>query len=182
MNSRHELIAPHNPDPIIVTRSLIKRAWSDFEPKVVSGLMSGTVAAGILEALAAYGIHTPGAIVAGLPVACYFLASYLTPSVGTVTTVRTGSGLIVEKHSGAVEIKTGAIPIPGYTQQSEVPRGTGGYPPSQLPQPAPEPPADPEPYETPDQTNFTQVLQPEDNRASSILSRLPSANRWEDNH
>lgn len=184
-----------HPDPIIVTRAIVKRAWSDFEPKLVSGLMSGTVASGIISILDAYGIHVPTPITLSLPLLCVGIAGWWTGSVGTVTTVRTGDGLVVEKHSGQVEISTGLIPVQA-PAIPVVPRGTGGYPPSMGPAPvaratpdavpvpvaratpdaapAPAPAADPEPS-TNDTPGFTEVIQPETTRGGAILSQLPSA-------
>lgn len=178
--SKHELVSPKSPDPIIVTRALIKRAWSDIEPKIASALASGAVSTGLVITLESYGIHLPLPLLSGLPVFCTILAGYLTPSVGTVTTVRTGDGLVVEKHSGNTEIRTGAIPIQNpYTPP--VSRGTYAttLPPVQVPTPEPTtPPSDPQPYEVPDSVedqSFTQVLEPESSRANAFLSHLPSS-------
>src|SRR4051812_20008763 len=98
-------------DPLIITRTIVKRAWSDIEPKIAIGLASGTGSVVVLEIITAIGIHLPVRITNLIPVCCTILAGYFTPSFGTTSTVRHGDDFVVEKHSGNVEIKTGAIPI-----------------------------------------------------------------------
>lgn len=183
-------------DPLTITRGIVKRAWADIEPKVAAGLASGSGSIVILEVLTAMHIHLTPRLTEMIPVFCTVLAAYITPSVGTISTIRHGDDLVVEKHGGNVEIKTGAIPIQAPPLPEPLPtvsRGTGGFPPSQVPRetpapapvPAPAPAADPapEPFEVPDKNDspgFTQVIQPqivqpEQSRASAFISQLPSS-------
>lgn len=93
-------------DPIVVTRNLVKRGWTDFEPKVITGLMSGSVAAFLVTLVANYGIHLTTMQENYIVVGCYFLGSYLTPSSGTTVTRRIEDAAQktfreVESHTGA---------------------------------------------------------------------------------
>lgn len=111
-------------DPIVITRELVKRGWSDFEPKLITGLLTGSVTAFVVSLLATYGIHLSGLQENFLSVAGFFLGGYLTPSTGTAVTKRIDSGIReVEQHSGStVTTVTGPTPIqrtgqtPSFTQ------------------------------------------------------------------
>jgi hypothetical protein len=104
-------------DPIVVTRNLVKRGWTDFEPKVITGLLSGSLVAFLTGILGQYGITLDPVQQKYLVVGGYFLGAYLTPSSGTQIT-RTISDDIkkvvkeVETHSGAtVTTVTNSTPI-----------------------------------------------------------------------
>lgn len=104
-------------DPIVITREIVKRGWTDFEPKVITGLLTGGAAAFITSLLGQYGIHLDAMSQKILVVAFYFLGSYLTPSSGqTFTrTISKDLGALVqevESHTGnTVTTVTGATPI-----------------------------------------------------------------------
>lgn len=99
-------------NPIVITRELVKRGWSDFEPKLITGLLTGSAAAFIVSMLSTYGIHLSGLQENFVSVACFFLGGYLTPSTGTAVTKRIDAGLAeVEQHSGPV-MTTVTAPTP----------------------------------------------------------------------
>lgn len=106
-------------DPIVVTRSLVKRGWSDFEPKVIAGLLSGSAGAFLIPIAAQFGIHLSPMQANYVVVGAYFLGSYFTPSAGTTITqtrdTRTLDGprhVESETHSGnAVTTVTASTPV-----------------------------------------------------------------------
>lgn len=103
-------------DPIVVTRTLIKRAWADVEPKVQWAFASGAAASFLLELAKAYGVTLPPILVQELPFGLAVLAGYIMPSVGqTVTTTKvTPAGRVQEQeaHTGnAVSVFTAPTPI-----------------------------------------------------------------------
>lgn len=113
--------------PIIVTRDLVKRGWSDFEPKIVAGGITGSVGAFLVPIAAGFGIHLSTIQANYLCVAIFFLGAYLTPSAGTTVTSSApptfGASAATrrETHSGnSVTTVTGATPIqspaPSFTQ------------------------------------------------------------------
>ncbi len=90
-------------DPIVVTRELVKRGWSDIEPKLVTALASGAATAFLVGVAKAYGVNIPESVISAAPLFCALLIGYLTPSVGTTVTKKiAGNGTITEAHSGAV--------------------------------------------------------------------------------
>lgn len=103
-------------DPIVVTRTLVKRAWADVEPKVQWAFASGAAASFVLELAKAYGVSLPPIVVQELPFILAVLAGYIMPSVGqTVTTTKQlGNGRVqeAEAHTGAaVSVVTASTPI-----------------------------------------------------------------------
>lgn len=90
-------------DPIVVTRELVKRGWSDIEPKLVTALASGAATAFLVGVAKAYGVTIPESVISAAPLFAALLIGYLTPSVGTTVTKKiAGNGTITEAHSGAV--------------------------------------------------------------------------------
>lgn len=87
-------------DFVTVTRTLVKRGWSDIEPKIAFGLVSGGIASVALNIATAYGIHIPVDVQNEIPYALAVLGGYLTPSVGTTITQPTNSKVLTETHSG----------------------------------------------------------------------------------
>lgn len=146
---------------ITVTRALVKRGWSDFEPKVISGLLTGSVAAFIVSLLAQYGVHLSTIQANYVVVGCYFLGSYATPSTGTTVTKNetTQGGTVTrqsETHSGnSVSVVTGPTPIQSVPAQPSAPSPVYGEFLSKLPS-ATGPTPIPEPDEPADQP--TQVM------------------------
>lgn len=104
-------------DPIVITREIVKRGWTDFEPKIITGLLTGGVATFITGLLGTYGVHLDGTSQKLVVVACYFLGAYLTPSSGqtfTRTISKDLQGLVqnVEQHTGnTVTTVTGVVPV-----------------------------------------------------------------------
>lgn len=131
-------------DPIVITRELVKRGWSDFEPKLITGLLSGSASAVIISFIANY-VHLQAWQEQAIGIACFFVGGYLTPSTGTAVTKRIDSGLReIEQHRGnSVTVVTAATPV-------------------QAPMPAP-----------PSSATFTQVLADDtphsDDRATAIM-------------
>lgn len=103
-------------DPIVVTRTLVRRAWADVEPKVQWAFASGAAASFLLELAHAYGIALPPIVTQETPYILAILAGYIMPSVGqTVTsTKRVGANVVHESeaHTGnAVSVVTGSVPV-----------------------------------------------------------------------
>ena len=103
-------------DPIVITRDLVKRGWTDFEPKVITGLMTGSIAAFLVTLIGQYGVHLTSMQQTYIAVSCYFLGSYLTPPSGTtiMKTVDSNSRKLIqsESHSGpTVSTVTASTPI-----------------------------------------------------------------------
>lgn len=105
-------------DPIVVTRELVKRGWSDIEPKLVTALASGAATAFLVGVAKAYGITIPEQVISAAPLFAALLIGYLTPSVGTTVTKKLDSnGTQVEKHSGSViTTVTASTPVQQATQ------------------------------------------------------------------
>lgn len=178
---------PSKTDPLVVTRTLIKREWADIEPKIAVALASGAVSDGIVNIINAYGVHLPVPVLSGIPLFCALLAGWITPSVGTTTTIRHGDDFVVEKHSGNVEIKTGAIPIQRPTAQVQPTIDVEPYnPPApangpigtiqsrDIPPVQEIPSAPPAEDQKPTQA-FTDVVNPGRAQAASFLQTLPSS-------
>lgn len=91
-------------DFITVTRTLVKRGWTDFEPKLITGLLTGSVAGFLTSVLSQYGIELSTDQQKALVVGCFFLGGYIAPSTGTTVTKNfdtpTGSHVEQESHSG----------------------------------------------------------------------------------
>lgn len=102
-------------DPIVITREIVKRGWSDFEPKLITGLLSGSVAAFLISFVTGAPLHWVISPLQQefLSVACFFLGGYLTPSAGTAITKRIDKGMNeVEQHTGrTLTTVTGSTPI-----------------------------------------------------------------------
>lgn len=140
-------------DPIVITRELVKRGWSDFEPKLITGLLSGGVSTFITSILGQYGIHLDATMQKIIVVGCFFLGGYLTPSTGTAVTKRIDNGIReVEQHTGST-VTTVTGPTPVQTPSAFTAVVTGDTPPA-----------------TPDSTPTVQY-----SRGASILDQLPSA-------
>ena len=162
-------------DPIVITRELVKRGWSDFEPKLITGLLTGSAAAFIASVLSTYGIHLDALQQNFIAVACFFLGGYLTPSTGTAVTKRIDAGIReVETHSGpTVTTVTGPTPVqasvPTPIQQSTPGVFTKVMPGSTVADPSVQGPSVPVPT---DPNAPTQVLAPPYSRGASILDQL----------
>lgn len=140
-------------DPIVITRELVKRGWSDFEPKLITGLLTGSVAAFIVSLLGQYGVHLSAMQDSFLSVGCFFVGGYLTPSTGTAVTKRISAGVQeVEQHSGQT-ITTITGPTPIQTPSGAFTKVLSGD----------------------DTSKPTEVLAPPYSRGGSILDQLPSA-------
>lgn len=103
-------------DFVTMTRTLVKREWSDIEPKIAIGIASGSIATGIVTFLQpiakTYGIDIPESVWVGLPAFISMLGGYLTPSVGATITQPSNSKVITETHSGPIVTTiTGPTPI-----------------------------------------------------------------------
>ena len=68
----------------VVTRTLVTRAWTEIEPKLVTSLVSGSATAGLLTILEAYGVNLPAYVIAMLPILAVAIAGYLKKSVVTI--------------------------------------------------------------------------------------------------
>lgn len=94
-------------DFVTVTRTLVKRGWSDIEPKIAAALVSGGVADGVVSVATAYGVHIPTNVQTMIPYGLAILAGYLTPSAGTTILkhidAANGSKIETEQHTGTVE-------------------------------------------------------------------------------
>jgi hypothetical protein len=178
-------------DPIVITREIVKRGWTDFEPKIITGLLTGGAATFLTGLLGQYGIILDPTSQKLVVVALYFLGAYLTPSTGqtfTRTISKDLNGLVqsVEQHTGnTVSTVTGATPVqapaptPGSTSVGKslyAESNPGGTAP--VTNPGQDSvtailngsPVTPEPVSEPNAP--TQVLP---GRGSAFLSRLPSA-------
>lgn len=157
-----------------VTRTLVKRSFTDIERKITAAMISGGVGYGALSVLAAYGVKIPTNVAELVPYATALLGGWWAHSLGAVTTVSTSPAGTTQ-----VSTSTGSIRIPAaYLPQP--------HPVPVAPAPAPNPGVvpDPEPLEVPDQdgqpavntgsTSVTQILNPND-RFAAVLSSLPSA-------
>lgn len=93
-------------DFVTVTRTLVKRGWSDIEPKIAIGIATGSIATGLVAFLQpvakSYGIDVPESVWAGIPLFVSMLGGYITPSVGTTITQPTNDKVTTETHSGPV--------------------------------------------------------------------------------
>jgi hypothetical protein len=104
-------------DPIVITREIVKRGWTDFEPKIITGLLTGGAATFLTGLLGQYGIVLDPTSQKLVVVALYFVGAYLTPSTGqtfTRTISKDLNGLVqsVEQHTGnTVSTVTGATPV-----------------------------------------------------------------------
>lgn len=147
-------------DPIVITRELVKRGWSDFEPKLITGLLTGSSAAFVVSLLGTYGVHLSGLQENFVSVACFFLGGYLTPSTGTAVTKRIDSGVReVEQHSGStITTVTGPTPVQATKVQQTAP---GVFTKT----------IDP----TTDDQKATEVIPPSYSRAGAFLDNLPSS-------
>lgn len=149
-------------EPIVITRELVKRGWSDFEPKLITGLLTGSVAAFLVSILSTYGVHLSALQENFIAVACFFLGGYLTPSTGTAVTKRIDAGLReVEQHTAAT-VTTVTAPTAVQTSR-DAPSFT------KVIQPEPEPvPSDPDSTPTTAYAAGPSIL--EQLRASSAAS------------
>lgn len=120
-------------DFVTMTRTLVKREWSDIEPKIAVGIASGSIATGLvsfLQPLAlAYGLHIPESVWVGLPAFVSLFGGYLTPSVGATITQPANDRVFSETHSGPVVTTiTGPTPIqPAAAPVAEAPAAPGKY-------------------------------------------------------
>lgn len=103
-------------DFVTMTRTLVKREWSDIEPKIAIGIATGSIATGLVPFLQtvaqSYHIVIPESVWVGLPAFISLLGGYLTPSVGATITQPANDKVITETHSGPiVTTVTGPTPI-----------------------------------------------------------------------
>lgn len=99
-------------DLVTITRATVKRGWTEFEPKVITGLLTGATGAAVVAVLKSMGFDIDATIQQFITVGCYFLGSYLTPSSGMVVTTNNANGDVVTQTTGhTVTTATAGIPI-----------------------------------------------------------------------
>lgn len=116
-------------DPIVVTRSLVKRAWSDIEPKLIWALITGQAASIVINLVTQYGVKLTDWQQNEITLALAAIGGWIAPSVGTtVTKVRDAASqrlIESEAHSGpVVSTITNSIPIQTPSPAAAVNAGT----------------------------------------------------------
>lgn len=119
-------------DFVTVSRTLVKRGFSDIEPKVAFALISGGIASVILNIATAYGLKLPLEVQNEIPYIFAVLGGYLTPSVGTTITnnrdVNNHTEVQSETHSGnVVSTITNSTPIQAAAPVADTPSGADKF-------------------------------------------------------
>jgi hypothetical protein len=121
-----------NPDEFVsITRGLVKRGWSEIEPKVAASFVTGGVSGIFLAILTSYHVPITPALAQWAPYIFAVIGGYVFPSSGQVIVTKAdpASHTTTTKTVGAVQtVVTGAIPV----QKPEPPKQAPNVPLSEL--------------------------------------------------
>jgi hypothetical protein len=114
-----------NPDEFVsITRGLVKRGWTEIEPKVAASFVTGGVSGIFLAILTSYHVPITPALAQWAPYLFAIIGGYIFPSSGQVimTKADPASHTTTTKTVGAVQtIVTGPIPVQAPKQAPDVP-------------------------------------------------------------
>lgn len=114
---------------VSITRGLVRRGWSDIEPKIAATFASGGAFGILVTILASYGVPITPAVEQWGPYLVGVIGGYIFPSSGHIITTRTSEDgrTATTKTTGPTEtVVTGAIPV------QSLPRSAPNVPLSQL--------------------------------------------------